>query len=63
MLVFVHMNEGANVSYDPENPPPEGVEADPLPDDFDEGDSADTDENDDTRDKVPRWQEDWKRFR
>ena len=40
------------MTYDPENPPAEGVPADPLPDDFDEGDSAETDEYDDTRAKV-----------
>lgn len=39
-------------TYDPENPPTEGIPADPLPSEIKEGDSADTDQYDDTRDKV-----------
>ena len=39
-------------TYDPENPPEEGIPADPLPP-LEEGDSADTDQYDDTRDFQP----------
>ncbi len=39
-------------TYDPENPPVEGIPADPLPLEIEEGDSAETDEHDDTRAKV-----------
>ena len=39
-------------TYDPENPPKEGIPADPLPPKIEEGDSVDTDQYDDTRDKV-----------
>ncbi len=43
--------------YDPLNPPPEGIPADPLPladmlGFVEEGDSAETDEFDDTRARV-----------
>lgn len=34
-------------TYDPMNPPPEGIEADPLPPEKVEGDSAETDRWDD----------------
>ncbi len=40
-------------TYDPEKPPKKGFPADPLPPEIEEGDSADTDQYDDTRDKVP----------
>ena len=39
-------------TYDPENPPKKGIPADPLPLEVEEGDSADTEQYDDTRDKV-----------
>ncbi len=36
------------MTYDPMNPPPEGIPADPLPPEIVEGDDDDTDEWDDT---------------
>ncbi len=49
-------------THDPENPPKEGIPADPLPPEIEEGDSADTDQYDDTRDKVP-WYERLRRLK
>ena len=36
------------MTYDPERPPPEGIPADPLPPDIEEGDSSETDRWDET---------------